>query len=125
MVQEAEANKEQDEKRKELIEAKNQADALVHQTEKTLSEAGDKITNDDKVKVEKALNELKEVLKNENVTKEQIDEKVKALTEVSHSLAQAMYADQQAGANPGANPNSAQNNSGKKADDDVIDAEVE
>ena len=125
MVQEAEANKEQDEKRKELIEAKNQADALVHQTEKPPSEAGDKITNDDKVKVEKALNELKEVLKNENVTKEQIDEKVKALTEVSHSLAQAMYADQQAGANPGANPNSAQNNSGKKADDDVIDAEVE
>ena len=123
MVQEAEAHKEEDRKRKELIESKNQADALVHQTEKTLSEAGDKVTSDDKAKIQKALDELKEILKNENATKEQIDEKVKALTEVSHSLAQAMYANQQAGTNPGASSNT--QSSGKKADDDVIDAEVE
>jgi len=123
MVQEAEAHKEEDKKRKELIETKNQADALIHQTEKTLNEAGDKVTADDKTKIQKALDELKDVLKNDNATKEQIDAKVKVLTEASHNLAQAMYANtQQAG---GANAGAAGANANKKADDDVIDAEVE
>jgi len=123
MVQDAEANKEADAKRKELVEAKNQADALVHQTEKSLSEMGDKIDAEDKTKIEAAVNDLKEILKDDNVTKEQIDEKVKALTDVSHKLAEAMYAKDQAagGEAGGAEPQAKKKND----DDDVIDAEVE
>ena len=128
MVKDAELHKEEDKKRKELVEAKNQADALAHQTEKTLSEAGDKIDEAEKAKVQAALDALKETLKNENVTKEQIDEKVKALSEVSHKLAEAMYKKDEAntGQNTGAGAGAAGQTGGSKpADDDVIDAEVE
>ena len=120
MIQEAEAHKAEDEKRKALVEAKNQADALVHQTEKTLNELGDKVSADDKANITKAIDDLKAVLKDENATKEQIDEKVKALTAVSHKLAEQAYAKDQAGANAGAGEGAS-----KKDDDDVIDAEVE
>jgi len=123
MVSDAEANKAEDEKRKALVEAKNQADALVHQTEKTLSEMGDKVSADDKANIEKAVADLKEVLKDENATKEQIDEKVQALTAVSHKLAEQAYANEQGGA--GQQAGGASSSSSKKDDDDVIDAEVE
>ncbi len=124
MVKDAELHKEEDKKRKELIDAKNQADALAHQTEKTLNEAGDKIDQAEKDKVQAALDALKETLKNENVTKEQIDEKVKALTEVSHKLAEAMYKKDESGANANAGAEN-KSNENKPSDDDVIDAEVE
>ncbi len=122
MVKDAELHKEEDKKRKEAVEARNQADALAHQTEKSLSEIGDKIDAGEKAKIEEALNALKETLKDDSATKEQIDEKVKALSEASHKLAEAMYKkdEPQGGAAGGA-----QGGSGKKADDDVIDAEVE
>ncbi len=119
MVQDAEAHKADDEKRKEAVETRNQADALVHQTEKSLSENGDKIDADEKAKIEAAVNDLKETLKDESASKEQIDEKVKALTEVSHKLAEAMYA-KEGGESAGAGAQEK-----KKDDDDVIDAEVE
>ncbi len=122
MVKDAELHKEEDKKRKELVDAKNQADALAHQTEKTLNEAGDKVDASEKAKVQAALDALKETLKNENVTKEQIDEKVKALSEVSHKLAEAMYKKDEGAAGAGAN---SQSGGSKPADDDVIDAEVE
>jgi molecular chaperone DnaK len=118
MVQDAEANKDTDAKRKEGVETRNQADSLVHQTEKSLNEMGEKIEAEDKEKIESAVNELKETLKDENATKEQIDEKVKALTEVSHKLAEAMYKKDEGGENAEAKKK-------KKDDDDVIDAEVE
>ncbi len=121
MVQDAEANKDADAKRKEGVEARNQADALVHQTEKSLSEMGDKIEAEDKTKIEAAVNDLKELLKDDSATKEQIDEKVKALTEVSHKLAEAMYAKDSAASSGG----EAKSEKKKKDDDDVIDAEVE
>ena len=118
MVQDAEANKEADAKRKEGVEARNQADALVHQTEKSLTDMGDKIDAEDKEKIEAAVKDLKDTLADENATKEQIDEKVKTLTEVSHKLAEAMYAKDGDGAAAG-------DAKKKKDDDDVIDAEVE
>ncbi len=120
MVADAEAHKADDEKRKALVEAKNQADALVHQTEKSLEDIGDKIDATEKEKIEAAISDLKEILKDENVTKEQIDEKVKVLTEASHKLAEAVYAkdNAQGGA-------SQAGSEAKKDDDDVIDAEVE
>lgn len=116
MVKDAELHKEEDKKRKDAVEARNQADALVHQTEKSMSELGEKVPTEDRSNIEAALNDLKEVLKDENSSKEQIDAKVEALSKASHKLAEAMYKkDENAGANGGNN----------KKDDDVIDAEVE
>ncbi|MGA1933621.1 molecular chaperone DnaK [Arcobacter sp. YIC-464] len=122
MVNEAEANKEADAKRKEVIEVRNQADALLHSTRKTLEENENAVSEEEKKAIIDAAAELEEILKDENATKEQIEEKVKALTEKSHKLAEAMYAkEQQAGGAQGAQPNQ----KAKKDDDDVIDAEVE
>ncbi len=121
MVQDAEAHKAEDEKRKELVEAKNQADALVHQTQKSLSDLGDKVEADEKAKIEGLVSELKELLKSESVTKDQIDAKVKELTDASHKLAEAAYKKEQ-GAAGGEQAGGAKT---KKDDDDVIDAEVE
>ncbi|WP_103640587.1 molecular chaperone DnaK [Campylobacter concisus] len=116
MVKDAELHKEEDKKHKDAVEARNQADALVHQTEKSMSELGEKVPAEDRSNIEAALNDLKEVLKDENSSKEQIDAKVEALSKASHKLAEAMYKkDENAGANGGNN----------KKDDDVIDAEVE
>ncbi len=121
MVQDAEAHKADDEKRKALVETKNQADALIHQTEKSLSDLADKIDDSEKTKIQSLVDDLKETLKDENVTKEQIEEKVKTLTEASHKLAEEAYKQEQGGAQ-GANQGASQ---AKKDDDDVIDAEVE
>ena len=116
MVQDAEKHKADDEKRKEMVDLRNQADALVAQTEKTLTEMADQIEADEKTAIETAIAELKEVLKDESATKEQIEEKVKTLTEASHKMAEKAYAKEQGEGAP---------EEAKKADDDVIDAEIE
>ena len=120
MVKDAELHKEEDKKRKEAVDARNQADALAHQTEKSLGEMGEAISAEEKAKIETELKALKEVLANESATKEQIDAKVKSLSEASHKLAEAMYKKDQgaAGGAGGEKPKA-------KKDDDVIDAEVE
>ncbi len=119
MVQDAEAHKAEDEARKALVELKNQADALIAQTEKSMGEMGDNLDADEKAKIEAAIKDLQEVLKDDNATKEQIEEKVKALTEASHKMAEQMYKKEQGGEAGAANQNA------KKDDDDVIDAEIE
>lgn len=119
MVKDAELHKAEDSKRKELVELKNQADALIAQTEKSLGEMGDKIEAGEKAKIEGAITELKEVLKDTNATKEQIEAKVKTLTEASHKMAEQMYKQEQSG------EAGAADTSKKKSDDDVIDAEIE
>ncbi len=116
MVQDAEAHKAEDKTRKELVDLKNQADALIAQTEKAISENGDKVEAEEKAKIEAAIADLKETLKDTNATKEQIEAKVKTLTEVSHKMAEQMYKQEGQG-----EPAQA----AKKADDDVIDAEIE
>ena len=116
MVQDAEKHKVEDEKRKALVELRNQADALIAQTEKSMTEMGEKLEAGEKVKIETAITELKAALKDENATKEEIEAKVKALTEVSHKMAEQMYKQEGQG-------EPAQG--AKKADDDVIDAEIE
>jgi molecular chaperone DnaK len=117
MVQDAEANKVEDEKRKELVDTRNKADALVHQTKKSLKDLGDNFDASEKASIESSIADVEAILKNDSVTKEQIEEKVTALTEKSHKLAEAVYAKEQSGEK--AKP-------AKKAkDDDIIDAEVE
>lgn len=116
MVKDAELNKEEDKKKKEIIEVRNQADSLVYQSQKSLDEMKDKIDASEAEKIQSAITALQETLKNENATKEEIEAKVKALTEASHKLAEAMYKKDE-----NAQGSGAQN----KKDDDVIDAEVE
>ncbi|EJF0798405.1 molecular chaperone DnaK [Campylobacter jejuni] len=115
MVKDAELHKEEDKKRKEAVDARNAADSLAHQVEKSLSELGEKVAAADKENIQKALDDLRETLKNQNASKEEIESKMKALSEVSHKLAENMYKKDE--------PNTA--NDKKKKDDDVIDAEVE
>ncbi|EGL8742799.1 molecular chaperone DnaK [Campylobacter jejuni] len=115
MVKDAELHKEEDKKRKEAVDARNAADSLVHQVEKSLSELGEKVATADKENIQKALDDLRETLKNQNASKEEIESKMKVLSEVSHKLAENMYKKDE--------PNTA--NDKKKKDDDVIDAEVE
>jgi molecular chaperone DnaK len=119
MVQDAEAHKAEDSKRKELVDLKNQADALIAQTEKSLTEMGEKIEAEEKTKIETAIADLKVVLKEEGATKEDIEAKVKVLTEASHKMAEQMYKDKE---NPAAGEADAKK---KKDDEDVIDAEIE
>lgn len=117
MVQDAELHKEEDAKRKEVIETRNTADSLVYQSEKSLSEVkDDALSAEDKANIQKAIDELKEVLKNENASKDEIETKIKALNDVSHKLAEAMYAKKDG---------ESKGNESPKKDDDVIDAEVE
>lgn len=123
MVKDAELHKEDDKKRKEGVEARNQADGIAHQTEKTLNEMGEKIPAELRANIESALNDLKAVLKDENATKEQINAKVEALSKAAEQMYKQASANQ-SGAN-GGSQNGSGNGGGKKADDDVIDAEVE
>ncbi|EMP55323.1 molecular chaperone DnaK [Marinobacter koreensis] len=119
MVRDAEANAEEDRKFEELVQARNQGDAMVHAVRKTLSEAGDKVSDSEKESIEAAIKDLEEAL--EGSDKEAIETKTQKLTEVSSELAQKMYAEQgeqaqQAGGQEGAQSQSA---------DDAVDAEFE
>jgi molecular chaperone DnaK len=122
MVQEAEAHKEADEKKKEIIEVRNQADAMLHSTRKSLEEHESAINEEEKNKIVDAAAALEDTLKDENATKEQIEEKLKTLTEASHKLAEAIYKKEQA---EGCQTGTCNTGAKKKDDDDVIDAEVE
>ncbi|GFQ67944.1 chaperone protein DnaK [Trichonephila clavata] len=92
MVKEAEEKAQEDEKRKKFIEVKNQADSLVHSTEKSLTEYGDKVSPEDKSAIENAVNELKEVSKSDNIDDaDSIQQKVANLSQLSMKLGEAMY----------------------------------
>jgi len=117
MVKEAEANAEGDKKRREAVEAKNQAESLIHSTEKSLKDYGDKVTADEKGAIETAITDLKGVLDGEDA--DLIKEKTGALAEASMKLGEAMYKQSQAEAEAKAQ------GSDKAEDDDVVDAEFE
>ena len=119
MVKDAEANKEADEKIKEKIEARNHADGLVASTEKAIEEHGDKISAEDKTKIETSINDLKEALKGEDT--EDIKKKTGVLTEASMKLGEAIYKDMQQKEQPKEQPKTEE----KKKDDNVVDAEFE
>ncbi|MEL7171327.1 MAG: Hsp70 family protein, partial [Bacteroidota bacterium] len=93
MVKDAEANAEEDKKRKEAVEAKNQAEALVHSTEKMLDEHGDKVSDDDKKEIELAIANAKEALEGDDA--EAIEKKSQELAQASMKIGQAVYEAQQ------------------------------
>ncbi len=120
MVSDAEANAEADKKFEEMVQVRNTADGLIHATRKTLEEAGDKATDDEKSAIEAAIADLEEALKGDD--KDNIEAKTNALTEASSSLAQKLYAEQAAQAEAAGGAEQADNAS---QDDDVVDAEFE
>jgi molecular chaperone DnaK len=120
MVNDAEANADADAKFEELVQARNQADGMVHATRKQVEEAGDDLPVEDKEKIEVALTELEEAVKGDD--KEAIDAKTQALMEASAKLMEMAQAKQQAEASPeGATPET----EGASPADDVVDAEFE
>jgi molecular chaperone DnaK len=124
MVKDAEAHAEEDKKRRELVEAKNHADGLIHTTEQTLSEAGDKVPESEKAPVTAAIQALKDALGTDNA--EEIKSKTEALAQVAMKLGEGMYkAQQDAGAGPQgpqAGPGGGQSGG---HDDNVVDADFE
>ena len=118
MVQDAEAHAEEDKKFEELTAARNQGDAMVHTAHKTLKDAGDKATEEEKTRIESAISALEEALK--GTDKAEIESKTEALTEALSTLAQKMYAEaEQAGAAGGDDA------AAKDKAEDVVDAEFE
>ena len=118
MVKDAEANKEADKKKREEVDARNHADTLADSTEKSLKEHGDKVSVEDKTKIETSLADLKEALKGNDV--ESIKSKTGALTEASMKLGEAIYKTQQEQAKPEATESTS---GGEK--EDVVDADFE
>ncbi|GAA7522459.1 molecular chaperone DnaK [Helicobacter pylori] len=112
MVKDAELHKEEDARKKEVIEARNHADSLAHQTQKSLDEHKTNLNENDANEIQNAINTLKDCVKNDNATKAELEDKTKALAQAAQKLGEAM-----------ANKNNAEQP--KKKDDDVIDAEVE
>jgi molecular chaperone DnaK len=125
LVKDAEMHIEEDRKKKELVEARNSADALIYSTEKSIKELGDKVDSATKSKVEGASAVLKKAMEGEDT--EEIKRLSEELTQISHKLAEAMYqqasaADQQAsGAGAGAEGQAG----GAAPDEDVVDADFE
>ncbi|OOP91159.1 molecular chaperone DnaK [Helicobacter pylori] len=112
MVKDAELHKEEDARKKEVIEARNHADSLAHQTQKSLDEHKANLNENDANEIQNAINALKDCIKNDNATKAELEDKTKLLVQAAQKLSEAM-----------ANKNNAEQP--KKKDDDVIDAEVE
>ena len=119
MMKDAESNAEADKKRRDLVEAKNGAEALVHQTEKQLSEHGDKVATEVKAEIEAAAEELKKAAEGENL--EDIQAKHQALMTAAMKLGEAIYASQQAETAEA----DAKADAGADGDDDVVDADFE
>ena len=120
MVRDAEAHAEDDKKAHELVDARNQCDALIHSTRKALTEYGDKLSDDEKSKIEAAIKDAEDAIKAND--KDSIEAKSQALAMAAQKLGEHMYAQAQAegGAQPGADAQSA---GGKSDDADVVDAE--
>jgi molecular chaperone DnaK len=123
MVKEAEANAAEDKKRKELVEAKNHAESLVHSTGKSLAEYGDKVPAADKSTIEAAIADVKSVMESEDA--EAIKTKTNALAQAAMKLGEALYKAQSAGEPGGAPGGDGAGPSAGNGSDDVVDADFE
>ena len=121
MVKDAEANKEADKKKRESVDVRNQADTLIHSTEKNLKEHGAKVSDAEKKAIEDASSAVKEALKGEDI--EDIKKKTEALVQASMKLGEAIYKSQQ-GAKPESGKDDGGDDAGKK-DENVVDADFE
>ncbi len=122
MVKDAEVHAEDDKKTRELVDARNQCDAMVHSVKKALSEHGDKVGADEKGKIEAAIVAAEEALKS-GTDKADIEAKTQALMEASQKLGEAVYAQQQAAEGAAGAAGEAKKGEAKKDEGDVVDAE--
>jgi len=120
MVKDAEAHADEDHKQKELVEARNAADNMIHATEKSLKDLGDQVEAGEKEAIETAIAELKEATQGDD--KDAIEAKTQALTEAAGKIAEKAYAQSQQAGAEGASPEADQ---AQAADDEVVDAEFE
>ncbi|MDA7801361.1 molecular chaperone DnaK [Candidatus Pelagibacter sp.] len=120
MVKDAEANKDEDKKKRESVDARNQADTLIHSTEKNLKEHGAKVSDADKKAIEDASTELKEAIKGTDT--EEIKKKTETLVQASMKLGEAIYKSQE---KKEGSPKDGDNNDETKKDDNVVDADFE
>ena len=129
-VKDAEKFADEDKKHKEVVEAKNQGDSVIYQTEKALKEYGDKVSQEERLAIDRALSDLRDALKGEDAAR--MKSATEAALQASQKLGEAMYKSQQAqagaqagaqqaGPQPGADAQQASANGGK---DDVVEAEV-
>ena len=123
MVKEAEENAESDKKKRELVDARNQADSLINETEKNIKEHGNKIAETDKKKIEEDIEALKKVKDSDDI--EIIKSKTEELVQSSLKLGEAIYKQNPQGEAPQPDPSGAEPSSDKKNDDKVVDAEFE
>lgn len=125
LVKEAEMHAEEDKRRRELVDTRNQADTLIYSTEKTLRDLGDKVDAATRSQIDAQIEKLRKAMEGDD--KSAIEKEMEHLTQISHKLAEEMYkktAEQQA--QPGSQEASAESSSsGRKADDDVVDADFE
>jgi len=132
MVDEAKAHAEEDKSKKEAVETRNQADSMVYSTEKSLKEHGDKLDKKDKDNIQKSIDDLKDVLKDENASAESLKSKLDALNTAAMKLGEIMYKENQQGA-PGDQPKDKKTaeksakakDSKEDNEDDVVDADFE
>lgn len=122
MVKDAESHAEDDKKRRGLVEAKNQAESLIHQTEKSLDEFGDKVPESEKDAIKSAIGDLKSLTEKEDASAEEINEKTDALMQASMKLGEMAYRKAQEEAAGDAEQPAADQDA-KPADDDVVDAD--
>ncbi|PKO57338.1 MAG: molecular chaperone DnaK, partial [Betaproteobacteria bacterium HGW-Betaproteobacteria-19] len=120
MVQDAASHADEDKKAREMVDARNQCDTLIHTTKKALGEHGDKVGEEDKAKIEAAIKEAEEAIQSGD--KDSIEAKTQALAMASQKLGEAMYG-QQGGAEAGEQPAGSAGGSNKADDADVVDAE--
>ena len=131
MVDEAKAHAEEDKSKKEAVETRNQADSMVYSTEKSLKEHGNKLDSKDKDNIQKSIDDLKDVLKDENASAESLKSKLDALNTAAMKLGEIMYKENQQGA-PGDQPKDenkpekgAKAKDSKEGNEDVVDADFE
>tara|TARA_Y100001958_G_scaffold158498_1_gene156546 strand:+ start:9407 stop:11353 length:1947 start_codon:yes stop_codon:yes gene_type:complete len=125
MVKDAESHAEEDKKKKESIDARNQADALVYSTEKSMKEHGEKLPAEDKEKIESSVKDLKDVLANAEATSEEITAKVETLNASAMKLGEMMYKESQEQAAAGAASTEGADSKASEKDADVVDADFE
>jgi molecular chaperone DnaK len=121
MVKDAEAHAEEDKKAHELVDARNQCDAMIHSVKKALAEHGDKLEADEKAKIEAAIKDAEEAIKGND--KAQMEAKTEALAHASQKLGEKIYAESQQAAGGAAGAGAAHGGEAKKDDADVVDAE--
>jgi molecular chaperone DnaK len=122
LIKDAETHAEDDKKKRELVDARNHADSLIYQTEKSIKELGDKIDATLKTNVEDVIERLKKAM--EGTDTEEIKRLTEELTQTSHKLAEAMYAKASGGQQPGEQPGGPAEQEAPK-DEDVVDADFE